>query len=201
MMSKISSTNKISPDCEHNSLANRMLQISQTLINMIRSRTWKVHWFCFPLPPTASPSILSLLSHFLMRKANINVLFYIIHSCRFPLISTLPHYWVTRDSVKCGVHVLQVVRISHRELWEGNFRSQHRSLLVMMEINIVSLAGLGRILVAHGDVLCVVVPMFLERRHSANTIIVSLHISGRKVLLSAAGTSIVVIPHDLPERR
>ena len=142
-----------------------------------------------------------------MRKANINVLINLHH--RFASFVSLwsvlftHNLWVARNSVICRVHVLQIVRVSHRELWEGNLRSQRRSLLlVVMEVDIACFASLWRILVAHGDVLCVVVPMFLKRRHSANAaVVVSLHIVGRKVLLSAAGTSIIIKPHDLSERR
>lgn len=86
------------------------------------------------------------------------------------------------------VNRFDVVWIPHRKFGEGDLRLQHRPLaMVMPHVCIVSrlqliLRHCRRELVAHGNILSIMVPMLLERRHPANAVVISLQVPALKIM-------------------
>lgn len=83
--------------------------------------------------------------------------------------------------------MFHVVRIVDGETTEGDLRPEDSGSLVVVR-DVVALRHGGAEIVAHGDVLRVVVAMVLKGRHSAHAVVVTLQVHGRK----SVGLSVVV---------
>jgi hypothetical protein len=97
--------------------------------------------------------------------------------------------------------VLQVVRVLHRHLAEGDLGPQHARPLVVLR-DVVSVRHGRPELVAHGDVLGVVVTVALERRHAADAGEVAVQVHGHKlrVVLWRNPTVTRLVAHERAHR-
>ena len=107
--------------------------------------------------------------------------------------------------MRVGADLPQVVWVGDGEFVEGDLRSEHArggplaagvvpSSRSTTTIRVVCVADGRDVLVAHGDVLCVMVPVVLERGHAASRVEIPLEVLGLEIQVAGA-----VVTDHLPK--
>ena len=105
-----------------------------------------------------------------------------------------------------GADLPQVVGVGDGKFFEGDLRSEHARGWPLAAsvvpnnrrttIRVVCIADGGNVLVAHGNVLCVMVPVVLERGHPASRVEIPLEVLGLEIQVAGA-----VVTDHLAKRR
>lgn len=107
--------------------------------------------------------------------------------------------------MRVGADLPQVVGVGDGKFFEGDLRAEHARGWPLVAsvvpnsrsttIPVVCVADGRNVLVAHGNVLCVMVPVVLERGHPASRVEIPLEVLGLEIQVAGA-----IVTNHLPKR-